>query len=115
MLSSFCRSFASVRFTARGGLNKIVEGAIGDTLLHLAEKNEIPMPCACEGQGACGTCHVYITKGMEGLSEVTDGENDTLDFAIEVRDESRLACQAKITDVSGVIELTIPEQSRNIV
>jgi ferredoxin len=52
---------------------------------------------------------------MDALSEITDGENDTLDFAIDVRDDSRLACQAKIIDGDGEIELVIPEQSRNIV
>jgi 2Fe-2S ferredoxin len=52
---------------------------------------------------------------MELLREITDQENDTLDFAIEPRGESRLACQAVITTSVGEIEVAIPAQSRNII
>ena len=96
-------------------VDKVVEGVVGDSLLATAEKNGIRLPSACEGSGACGTCHLYITKGMDQLTEVSEKENDTLDFAIEVRDESRLACQACIESDSGEILAEIPMQSRNVI
>ena len=52
---------------------------------------------------------------MDFLTEITDRENDTLDFAIDIQDNSRLACQAVINSEDGEIEAQIPKQSRNIV
>ena len=108
------RNLVNVKFIGKE-INKVVQGAVGEKLLHLAEKNGIKIPSACEGSGACGTCHVYVTKGMDLLSEVTDQENDTLDFAVDVHDDSRLACRATIIANNGEIEARIPTHSRNII
>lgn len=113
-VQSLLRTAVKVRFTGRG-VDKIVEGAIGDNLLHIAEKAGIHIPNACEGSGACGTCQLYINKGMDCIGEITDSENDTLDFAVDVRDNSRLACRAMINTDAGEIEAEIPMQSRNII
>ncbi|KAK8886467.1 hypothetical protein M9Y10_041930 [Tritrichomonas musculus] len=111
---SYSRFAVNVRFIGKD-VNKVVQGNKGESLLHIAEKNGIRIPAACEGMGACGTCQVYVNKGMDLLTEITDKENDTLDFAIDVQDNSRLACQAVITSDEGEIEALIPKQSRNIV
>jgi 2Fe-2S ferredoxin len=108
------RSFVNIRFTGKG-IDKVVQGKIGQSLLHVAEEHGIHVPNACEGSCACGTCQLYILKGMELLQEVTDQENDTLDFAIDPRAESRLACRAIIAASEGDIEAAIPAQSRNII
>lgn len=110
----FKRFSVNIKFVGKD-VNKVVQGNKGESLLHIAEKNEIHIPAACEGMGACGTCQVYVTKGMDLLTEITDKENDTLDFAIDVQDNSRLACQAVLTSDEGEIEALIPKQSRNIV
>lgn len=114
LANSATRSLVNIRFKGQG-VDKTVTGAVGENLLHIAEENGIHLPNACEGSGACGTCQLYITKGMDKLSEITDKENDTLDFAIEVHDESRLACQAIVQADSGEVEALIPKQNRNII
>lgn len=118
MLSQIRRSFercsVKVRFIGKD-VDKVVQGNKGESLLHIAEKNGVHIPAACEGMGACGTCQVYVTKGMDLLTEITDKENDTLDFAIDIQDNSRLACQAVINADDGEVEANIPKQSRNIV
>jgi 2Fe-2S ferredoxin len=115
MLSQhFSRSFVNIRFTGEG-VNKIVQGLKGESLLRVAEKNGIHLPNACEGSGACATCQVYITKGSNLLKPISPEEDDTLDFAIDIRDNSRLACRAIITANDGEIEAVIPKQSRNII
>jgi hypothetical protein len=53
----------SVRFTGVG-IDKVVQGKVGESLLHIAERSGIRVPNACEGSGACATCQVYVTKGM---------------------------------------------------
>jgi 2Fe-2S ferredoxin len=65
---------------------------------------------ACGGNLACSTCHVYVKKGLESLSEMEDGENDILDKAFDVRATSRLGCQAKVS--TDDIEVEISRESR---
>ena len=116
MLSTSIHAMGLVNVKFIGnGVNKTVQGAKGESLLHVAEKNEIKIPKACEGSCACGTCQVYVIKGAELLNEASDQENDTLDFAVDVRDNSRLACSAIIKADNGEIEAEIPRHSRNII
>ena len=65
---------------------------------------------ACGGVCACSTCHVYVTKGAELLSEQEDEEADILDKAFDVRAQSRLGCQSKIVK-DGVVEVEITRES----
>ncbi|GAC1353337.1 MAG: ISC system 2Fe-2S type ferredoxin [Polyangiales bacterium] len=65
---------------------------------------------ACGGKCACSTCHVYVLKGREHLSDAEEEEEDTLDKGFDVRANSRLGCQAKIK--AGVVELEISRESR---
>ena len=114
MLSTCFHSFSTVKFISNG-VTKVVQGNVGETIAHIAEKNKVRIPMACEGSGACGTCQVYVLKGMDKLSPITDQENDTLDFAVQVQDNSRLACRARIVVDNSEIECEIPKQSRNII
>lgn len=116
-ISSFLKtdlSFVKISFTGKG-VNTVIEGKKGDNIQHLCEQHKIPLPYACEGNCACGTCHVYVKKGSELFDEPTDQELDTLDFAVSVRDNSRLACRCTLNDDNGEVELEIPEQARNII
>jgi len=67
---------------------------------------EAPEGYACGGVCACSTCHVYVKKEGELLSEMEDEENDMLDKAFDVRSTSRLGCQSKIQD-EGEVEVEI--------
>ena len=97
------------------GIDRFITGSKNDILLHLIEKNGIKIPNACEGNGACGTCMIYINKGQKLLNEPTDQELDVLDFAPSLKDTSRLSCRCQITSDDGEMELEIPTQSRNII
>ncbi len=62
---------------------------------------------ACGGVCACSTCHVYVVRGKELLSEAEEDEEDILDKAFDVRPTSRLGCQAKLLDDrSYVVEIS---------
>ena len=46
---------------------------------------------ACEASLACSTCHVYVDhKYTDKLPAATDGEEDMLDLAALLKDNSRL-------------------------
>ena len=43
----------------------------------------------CGGVCACSTCHVYVTKGFDQLSDIEDEEFDILDKAFDGKPELR--------------------------
>jgi 2Fe-2S ferredoxin len=87
-----------------------VEVPVGSSILDAAQKIEAPEGYACGGVCACSTCHVYVVKGAELLSEMEDDENDILDKAFDVKASSRLGCQSKIQK-EGTIEVEITRES----
>jgi 2Fe-2S ferredoxin len=97
---------ATVRFKGFGE----IEVPTGTSLLQAATKLGAPEGSACGGVCACSTCHVYVTKGGELLSEQEDEEADILDKAFDVRAGSRLGCQSKI-EKEGVVEVEITRES----
>ncbi|APR85419.1 Ferredoxin, 2Fe-2S [Minicystis rosea] len=100
---------AKVRFLAHGR-DWQVEVPVGTTLLQASKKIQAPEGDACGGVCACSTCHVYVTKGRELLSEAEEDEEDILDKAFDVRSSSRLGCQSTITR-DGDIECEISRES----
>src|SRR5580658_3388879 len=97
---------ATVRFKGYGE----VEVPVGTSILKAAQKVEAPEGYACGGVCACSTCHVYVTKGAELLSDQEDEEADILDKAFDVRAQSRLGCQSVIRK-EGEIEVEITRES----
>ena len=83
---------------------------VGTSLLQAAQLIHAPEGYACGGVCACSTCHVYVKKGAELLSEQEDDEADIMDKAFDVRADSRLGCQSKILR-DGVIEVEITRES----
>jgi 2Fe-2S ferredoxin len=97
---------AIVRFKGFGE----VEVPLGTSLLKAAQKMDAPEGYACGGVCACSTCHVYVTRGGELLSEQADEEADIMDKAFDVRASSRLGCQSLI-EREGVVEVEITRES----
>jgi 2Fe-2S ferredoxin len=87
-----------------------VEVPVGTNLLQAAEKAHAPEGSACGGVCACSTCHVYVEDGLELLSEAEEDEEDILDKAFDVRENSRLGCQARI-ERDGLVRVRISRES----
>ncbi len=98
---------AKVRFLDQG---IEIEVPVGTTILQAAALAHAPEGSACGGVCACSTCHVYVERGAELLSEAEEGEEDILDKAFDVRMSSRLGCQAKILR-EGEIAVRISKES----
>lgn len=95
--------------------NKIkVRGKVGDNILYLAHRYEIPMEGACEASLACTTCHVYVPhEFLDKLPPSEEKEDDLLDMAPFLKENSRLGCQITLTkDLEG-IEIQLPQATRN--
>lgn len=91
--------------------------AKGENLLDVALAAGINLEHACGGVCACSTCHVYIDKGQERLSEAEEDEEDRVEEAPGLEISSRLACQCEIEDdgEGGTIVVRIPAWNRNAV
>jgi 2Fe-2S ferredoxin len=98
---------ARVRFIDQG---LEAEVPVGTSLLEAAQGIHAPEGHACGGVCACSTCHVYIDEGRELLTEAEEDEEDILDKAFDVRENSRLGCQARIVR-DGVITLRVSRES----
>jgi 2Fe-2S ferredoxin len=81
----------------------------GLTLLEAAEAAGAQVGHSCGGACACSTCHVWVRQGLDSLSGQDDMEMDRLDLAYDVKPQSRLACQAKISESD--VEVWITEES----
>jgi 2Fe-2S ferredoxin len=95
-----------VRFKGYGE----IQVPVGTSILKAAQELGAPEGYACGGVCACSTCHVYVTKGGELLSEQEDEEADILDKAFDVRMSSRLGCQS-IIGKDGEVEVEITRES----
>lgn len=78
----------------------------GTTLLEAAEAIEAPVGHSCGGVCACSTCHVWVQRGLNSLSEQSDEEMDRLDQAFDVRPSSRLSCQSQVGAEDLTVEIT---------
>jgi 2Fe-2S ferredoxin len=91
---------------------RTIDAEPGSTVMESAIKNDIPgIEAECGGACACATCHVYVDEAWQ---EKTGGpspmEEDMLDFGYEVKPNSRLCCQIKVTEALDGLVLRVPER-----
>ncbi len=67
------------------------------TLMEVCKSYELPVQGTCGGMALCSTCHVYVLSDHE-LPAPNDDEEDMLDQAFFVEDNSRLGCQIRIRE-----------------
>ncbi len=83
-----------------------VDARPGESILDAAIRSDVKMGHACGGVCACSTCHCWVKKGLDSLSEQEDREADILDKAFEVKPSSRLGCQAEVGEEDLEVEIT---------
>ncbi|KAB2874827.1 MAG: 2Fe-2S iron-sulfur cluster binding domain-containing protein [Pseudorhodoplanes sp.] len=101
-----------ITFIDPQGTARTVEAEIGSTVMENAIKNGIPgVEAECGGACACATCHVYVDEAWRARTgEPSPMEEDMLDFGFDVRPNSRLSCQIKVTaELDGLVVRT-PER-----
>jgi len=77
-------------------------------LMEVCKSYELPVEGTCGGMAMCASCHCYVQSEHE-LSEASDDEEDMLDQAFNVEDNSRLGCQIHITDdLDGLVVKLAP-------
>ena len=89
----------------------IIEAPAGTSICEALLENGIAIEHACEMSCACTTCHVVVKEGMASLGEMDESEEDLLDRAWGLEPQSRLSCQAIVSNRDVVVE--IPRYSIN--
>ena len=92
------------------GTSRVVEAENGATVMETAVRNGVPeIEAECGGACACATCHVYVAEDwLAAVGKPAPMEEDMLDFAFDVRPNSRLSCQIKVTEALNGLVVTTP-------
>ena len=103
-----------ITYIDHAGTARTIEAEVGSTVMETAIKNAIPgIEAECGGACACATCHVYVDEAWrESTGPPSPMEEDMLDFGYDVRTNSRLSCQIKVTEaLDGLVVMTPPRQA----
>ncbi|MFT5573227.1 MAG: 2Fe-2S ferredoxin [Cryomorphaceae bacterium] len=102
---------AEITFIDFEGTKRTVDATNGDSVMEAATTNDIPgIDADCGGACACATCHVYIDPAwLDIVGKPEDLESEMLDVAEEVKDNSRLSCQIKVSDEMDGLVIVTPE------
>ena len=102
----------SITYIDNSGAARSVDAEPGSTVMETAIRHGIPgIEAECGGACACATCHVYIEEAWrEKTGPPSPMEEDMLDFGYDVRANSRLSCQIKVTAELDGLVVTTPER-----
>ncbi len=84
---------------------EVIEAGEGISICDALLKHGVEIEHACEKACACTTCHVVVREGFDSLGEADELEEDLLDKAWGLEPESRLSCQAIVSDQDLVVEI----------
>lgn len=102
-------------FITEDGTRRVVNAPLGDSILDIAQDNNIAIEGTCEGSMACSTCHVIVDKNWyRKLEEASEDEEDMLDLAFGLTRTSRLGCQIVITEELDGLKVSLPKETRNV-
>ena len=90
---------------ADGGTREC-DGEIGKSVMETAVNDLVEgIVAECGGYCSCATCHAYVDPAwMDRLPAPEMIERDMLDGLLNVRPNSRLTCQLKVTeDLDGIV------------
>ncbi|MCY1428583.1 Ferredoxin-6 [compost metagenome] len=102
----------NLTYIEANGTVHAVQATEGTNLMEIAVANLIPGILGdCGGSCSCATCHTYVDPDwMASVPAATDEELEILDGALDVRENSRLACQVVMSNALDGLVVRIPER-----
>jgi ferredoxin, 2Fe-2S len=100
----------NITFIQPDGSQQTLQATPGSTVMEAAKLHNVPgIEAECGGACACATCHVYVDAAWrDKVGKAAAMEEDMLDFAFDVRAESRLSCQIKVAPALDGLVLRVP-------
>ena len=103
---------AKVTYIEADGTEHTVNVAYGLSAMEGALQNGVPgIDGDCGGQAACATCHVFVDPAWIDRTGRADADVELpmIELSEGVQDNSRLACQIKLTAALDGLILRMPE------
>jgi 2Fe-2S ferredoxin len=100
----------AVTYVDPDGTERSLVGDPGMSVMEIAVRNGLTgIEADCGGACACATCHVYVDDDwVDSVGAAEGDEAEMLEFAVEPRPTSRLACQIRLTDALDGLRVTLP-------
>lgn len=92
------------------GKEHVLEALEGWRVMEIIKDYGLPLKAECGGACCCATCHVYVHEDwVDRLYAMREDEEDMLDEAIDVKENSRLSCQILMSaDLDGLKVIIAP-------
>ena len=80
----------------------------GWRIMEIIKDHGLDLKAECGGACCCATCHVYVDEAWQDkLHAMREEEEDMLDEAMDVEDNSRLSCQILMSEELDGLRVTI--------
>lgn len=94
--------------TDLAGKEHALDAIEGWRVMEIIRDHGLPIKAECGGACACATCHVYVDEDwMPKLHEMLEEEEDMLDSAFDLQDNSRLSCQIIMSEELDGLKLRL--------
>ena len=94
--------------TDREGGEHELEGTKGWRVMEIIRDAGLQIAAECGGACACATCNVYVDPAWTDKVEPRGEEdNDMLDLAFDVQENSRLSCQILFDESLDGLKVTL--------
>ena len=102
----------NITYIETDGTTHNIELPLGATIMEGAIQNDVKgIVAECGGSCMCATCHVYVDESFLDKLPAMEEEEEMLEGATaEVKANSRLGCQVRITNELDGITVTVPEE-----
>ncbi len=90
------------------GKEHALEAIEGWRVMEIIREHGLSIKAECGGCCACATCHVYVDESwLDKLPAMRDDEEEMLDEAFDLQDNSRLSCQLIMSDELDGLKLSL--------
>lgn len=97
-----------IHVTDQDGRQHELEAIEGWRVMEIIKDHGLPIKAECGGACACATCHVYVAEDWRGrLYPMREDEEEMLDTAPNVEDNSRLSCQIIMSEALDGLTVTL--------
>ena len=94
--------------TDHDGVEHKLEGLEGWRIMEIIRDHGLNIKAECGGACSCATCHVYVApEWLDKLQAMRDDEEEVLDGAFEVEDNSRLSCQILMSEALDGLKVSL--------
>lgn len=103
---------AKITYIEFNGKEHVIDVPTGSSVMEGAIQNNVRGIIAeCGGVCSCATCHVHVDDAwVAKLPSKNEEEEGMLDAVVELKPNSRLSCQIKVTeDLDGLV-VRMPEK-----